>query len=174
MTTVEKLKDEPAEALFDELGDARVGMLGVEGSHQHMQPMTHHLDRAEGALYFITSLETDLVRAVGTGATAHYCLIGADQEFYACMKGPIEQIEDQAKLDEVWSVFAAAWFEKGRSDPNVCLLRVMLHEASVWATGDNPVSIGWELAKSLMGSEDQPDIGTHIIIDFTTRMGRAA
>ncbi|MGO4851473.1 pyridoxamine 5'-phosphate oxidase family protein [Phaeovulum sp. W22_SRMD_FR3] len=168
MSTADKLILDPIKTAFDQLDAVRVGMLGVEGAHHHMQPMTHHLDREEGALYFIASRDTDLIRDVGLGATAHYCLVGKEQDFHACFKGPLEQIEDEQRLNKIWSPFAAVWFDKGREDPKVCLLRLMLHDAEVWASDDNAVSVGWEMAKALLGAEDRPEIGAHRTIDFRT------
>jgi general stress protein 26 len=68
MNMTKKVKADGRATLFDVLDTQRVGMLGVVGSNQNMQPMTHHADANAGALWFVTSKDTDLVRAVGTGA----------------------------------------------------------------------------------------------------------
>jgi hypothetical protein len=54
MANEEKLTSNPAAALFDALDDVRTGMLGIHGSEQHLQPMTHFGDRGlgkRGAVY---------------------------------------------------------------------------------------------------------------------------
>ncbi|WP_226783132.1 pyridoxamine 5'-phosphate oxidase family protein [Oceaniglobus trochenteri] len=153
-------------ALFDTLNDVQAGMLGVEGSGQHMQPMTHHFDSDTATLWFITSLKTDLVRATGMGATAHFTVTGSDQRTWACMSGPLSQSEDASKLDEIWSVVAASWFDKGRDDPDICLLQMPLHEAALWTSTGNPLVFGLEVARANMSEDKKPDVGEHVVINF--------
>ena len=106
MDMLEKVRADARTALFDAMTEVRAGMLGVEGSGQHMQPMTHFLDEDTAELWFITASDTDLVRAVGQGARAHYCVISKDQTLHACLSGTIVQSQDTDKLDALWSPVA--------------------------------------------------------------------
>jgi general stress protein 26 len=159
---------EARDTLFDTMSDVRAGMLGVQGSDQHMQPMTHHLDRDTGEVWFITSRASDLVRALGSGATAHFTITGQDHRTWACMSGPLVKSDDAAKLDEIWSVVAAAWFDKGREDPDICLLQLTLSSAALWTATGNPLVFGLEVARANMTEDKKPDLGSHVIIDFST------
>ncbi|WP_108484525.1 pyridoxamine 5'-phosphate oxidase family protein [Oceaniglobus ichthyenteri] len=159
---------EARDTLFEMMDDVRAGMLGVSESGQHMQPMTHFFDRDTATLWFITSKQTDLVRAVGMGATAHFTVTGEDHKAWTCMSGPISQSADRAKLDELWSVVSAAWFDEGREDPDVCLLQMPLREAALWTATGNPLMFGMEIAKANMTEDKKPDIGDHVIINFQT------
>lgn len=143
-------------------------MLGVIGSGQHLQPMSPYPDRDAGIVWFITSRQTDLARAVGLGATAHFAFTGKNDDYYACMRGPIAQVEDEAKIDEIWNAVAAAWFEEGREDHDVCLLRLTLSDASVWATSNNPITFGFEIARANM-SHDRAHLGAHRTIEWRAR-----
>lgn len=166
MSKRDELQNAPRKAVFDVMDDTRVGMLGVEGSGQHMQPMTHFPDRDTGEIWFITSIETDLVRAVGQGARAHYCVVSKDQDFYACLAGTLEQAHNSAKLDDLWSPMVAAWFEGGREDPKVSLLRLVLSDGALWATTESTVKLGIEIARANLSSGHKPDIGDHMEIRF--------
>ena len=97
MNLRQEVRDDPSNALFDVLDNYQVGMLGIVDSEQHMQPMTHHFERDKALLWFIGSKHTDLVRAVGVGARAHYCLMVPDRNFYACLSGSLDQSEDSEK-----------------------------------------------------------------------------
>ena len=55
-------------ALFDALDDERTGMLGLEGSSDHSQPMTHFFDPDSRTLWFVTANDTDLAQQVSGGA----------------------------------------------------------------------------------------------------------
>lgn len=149
--------------LFDQLGQVKAGMLGVEGSGQHLQPMTPHVERDTGIIWFLTSRDTDLVKATGMGATAHFTFIGKDHDYYACMSGALSQEEDEDKIDEIWSAVAAAWFDGGREDHAVTLLKFTLREAAIWSSSSNPLKFAFEIARANV-SEDTPDLGTHKIV----------
>lgn len=165
MADLDKSKTNPEEQLFDHLGGLRAGMLGVEGAGQHMQPMSHFLDREGRALWFITSAETDLVRAVGQGATAKFTVTSEDQDYFACLMGTLTQSQDSAKLDELWSPAAAAWFEQGRDDPRVTLLHMPLREAAIWASTGSALKFGLQIAKAQVTGET-PDVGEHVVLNF--------
>lgn len=166
MNTMEKLRADARSTLFEKLDENRVGMLGVVDSDQHMQPMTHYADPETAELWFITSTDTDLVRAVGMGARAHHCVMTSDGEFYACLSGTLEQSEDREKLDEIWSSVASAWFDEGREDPEVTLLRFAPQEAAVWASTDSSVVFGLEIVRANLDTDHKPDVGEHLIIRF--------
>lgn len=165
MADTDRTETDARGQLFDQLDTVRAGMLGVEGSGQHMQPMTHYVDRDQGEVWFITSRETDLVRAIGQGNTAHFCVQSTSQDYYACLSGPIRQSRDEAKLDEIWSAVAAAFFEDGRDDSNICLLRMPLREAAIWSSTGNPVVFGLEVLRANMG-DSTAQTGTHKVINF--------
>lgn len=166
MSVLKQLKNDPAHLVWEQLDDVRAGMLGVSGSGQHMQPMTHFIDRAAGKIWFITSDETDLAEALSPSGTAHYCLVSKSQDFYACLKGTLSKTDDEAKLDELWASVAAAWFDEGKRDPHVCLLEFDLEEAALWASTGNPLVFGLEIARANMTAEHKPDLGEHTVITF--------
>ena len=166
MNMTRKIETDAQGTLFEVLDEQRVGMLGVSGSGQHMQPMTHFADPDACALWFVTSRDTDLVRAVGQGAQAHHCVMKSDGTLYACLAGTLEQSSDSAKLDELWSAVTAAWFEEGREDPDVVLLRFSLRDAGVWTATDSGIVFGLEIARANMSAERQPDVGEHTVVRF--------
>lgn len=166
MTMRDTLRETPQKAVYAALADLRAGMLGVEGSGQHMQPMTHFVDEAAGEIWFITSASSDLVRAVGLGGQAHYCIITPDQTTHACLMGPLEQVSSREKLDEIWSPAVAAWFKEGKDDPEICLLRLTLNTAAVWASTSSAVVFAVEMARSAMSESHLPDVGDHRIVTF--------
>lgn len=166
MADTDRTAHDATRQLFDHMDEVKAGMLGVAGSGQHMQPMAHHVDRDARMLWFITASDTDLVRAAGAGAVAHHCVIGKNHDFYACLKGRIAVSADEAKLDEIWNAVAAAWFEGGRGDDRITLLRMDLTEASVWSNTSSSMVFAYEIARANLSASHKPDIGEHRIIDL--------
>ena len=153
--------------LWSQLEAVPTGLLWVPGSGQHPQPMSHFTDSDNGSLWFITSSDTDLFEAVGTGTEAAFTLQSVGNDYHASLKGMLVPFEDGTKLDEYWSFSAAAWFEMGRDDPKVRLLRFVPGEAAVWASEKNSVILGIKLMRAAMsGSGKMPDVSNHHVLDL--------
>lgn len=159
--------DNPRQALFDALGDLRAGMLGIEGSGQHMQPMSHFADRETATLWFVTHRDTDLAKSVGQGARAQFTIQMPGDMVYASMTGPITKSNDTEKLQEIWSPSVGAWFDGGPDSPEVVLLHMPLADAALWKTTANSFKIGAEIARAMMSDSKTPDVGDRVHIDFS-------
>lgn len=166
MSYLDQTRDDPRAALFAAMDDVHAGMLGVEGSGQHMAPMTHFHDPQTAEVWFITAADTDLVRAVGLGGRGRYCVVGKDQTFFACLTGALEQVEDKAKLHQLWSPVTSAWFKDGADDPRVVLLRLTLQDAAIWASTGNTLVFGFEIARANLSEDHTPDVGEHVVVRF--------
>lgn len=160
--------DPDARAQFwDRLGDSRVSMLGVQGSGQHLQPMTHFADPDAGAIWFITSSRTDLAADVAGGAAGQLTYQSPKGDYQASVSGRLEIVRDDAMLDTLWSVPVAAWFEDGREDPTVRLVRFTPEEAAIWASQASRVLVGLKVLRAGMADgADAPDVGVHRVVAF--------
>lgn len=143
--------------LWDEIDEERFGMLGVVG--HHMQPMTMFADKSAGKIWFYSHKTTDLAREAGSGGKAMLCLMSKDQDFQACISGTLTDDYEKAKVDEYWTVHVAAWFPKGKEDPDLTLLRFDAEDAQVWISKRGPLNYGFQLAKA-NATHTLPDVGT--------------
>jgi general stress protein 26 len=133
-------EEQPEQQLWEQLNKARAGMLGIEGSHSHMQPMGHMADKDGAArLWFFTSRSGDLFREMGSGSHAHFCVIGKDQDYHACLMGDLTENRERGKIEQYWSDIVASWF-KGKDDPDIALLEFDLM-AAIWASTRNPLCV---------------------------------
>ncbi len=109
-----------------------LGLVGVEEGHA--QPMTAQLDGDEdaGPIWFFTSTETDLVRAMGPSHRAAAQFASKGHEVFASVEGQLVVDNDRAAIDRLWNRFVAAWFEGGKDDPKLQLLRFEPEHAQVW------------------------------------------
>ncbi|MEI4487087.1 pyridoxamine 5'-phosphate oxidase family protein [Frigidibacter sp. MR17.14] len=160
------LAEDPRGTLFALLKDVPAGMLSIDGSADHPQPMTHVADATHGELWFLTSRQTDLVRAVGQGGRAKFTVIADDQCLHASLAGAIVQSVDAAHLDRLWTTAAAPWFPEGRDDPDLIALRMTLSEAMVWASTTSSLRYGFEMLRGAVDGEHAPDIATQVLIPF--------
>ncbi|WP_134681736.1 pyridoxamine 5'-phosphate oxidase family protein [Paracoccus ravus] len=152
------------QTFWKRLQDINAGMLGT---HERMKlvPMSHYADPDEKALWFITAEGTDLVEEVKGGAKPAIHVVGdAAGKLWARIEGRLELSDDPAKLEEIWNSVASAWFEEGKRDPDLRLLRFGLSEAEIWSTTGG-IGFLYQIAKANL-TGDKPDIGDHFQLRF--------
>lgn len=53
--------------------------------------------------------------------------------------GKADLVDDQARIDKYWNKMMEGWFEKGRQDPAITLIKVTPEEIRYWETKDNKI-----------------------------------
>ncbi|WP_238367063.1 pyridoxamine 5'-phosphate oxidase family protein [Mesobacterium pallidum] len=147
---------------WNRIDKAQAGMLEAGGAE--MTPMSHFADKDEGVLYFITAEGTDVERACHGSAQATHVVADSKAHLYARVEGTLTQEKNESKLDELWSPVAGAWFDKGRDDPKVRLIKFTPKTAEIWAT-DGAAGFMYEIAKANL-TDETPDVGDHGLIVF--------
>ena len=56
---------------------------------------------------------------------------------YLTVFGYAEVIKDRSKLEELWTPIAKAWFNEGKDDPEITVIRVRPVDAYYWDTKNN-------------------------------------
>jgi Pyridoxamine 5'-phosphate oxidase like len=130
-------------------------------------PDTHRTETEPRTQLFdqLSHVRAGMLGVEGSGATAHYCLVGEDTGYFACLRGAIRQSDNSEMLDELWNAVAAAWFT-GRDDPDLLLLEMSLRDGEVWSATDSRFQFGLEIARANLDRDAKPDIGAHAIVRF--------
>jgi general stress protein 26 len=130
-------------------------MLGLAGSEQRAQPMTAQIGGREGRgpIWFFTAKDVDLVRDLGSGGPALLHFASKGHDLFASMEGRLVPDNDRATIDRLWNRFVAAWYEEGRDDPKLQLLRFDPGEAQIWLN-ENSLFAGM---KMLLGADPKAD-----------------
>jgi general stress protein 26 len=141
--------------LWKSLKSDRTLMLGLAGADRALaQPMTAQLEEAErGPIWTFTSKDTDLAQTVGAGHEAVAYFASKGHDLFAAIEGRLGPDNDPATIDRLWSPFVEAWFEGGKSDPKLLLLRFDPREAQIWLN-EHSLFAG---VKLLMGSDPKKD-----------------
>lgn len=147
---------------WERAGDATAGMLSAEGAPP--RPMAHTAGAEDKALWFITAEGTDIEQAAAAGKPGQFVLACAKARLYAVVTGEMRIETSREKLDEIWSPMAAAWFEDGREDDDVRLVRFTPRTGEVWTTDGAAKSL-YEMAKANM-TDEMPEIGAHAKVVF--------
>jgi general stress protein 26 len=114
------------------LGKDRTVMLGATGVAP--RPMTALAEDDRAPLWFFTASDTQLAESLegSRGHAAMATFVAKDHDLFATLGGHVVIDNDRAVIDRLWNPFVAAWFEKGKDDPKLRLLRMDSAEAHVW------------------------------------------
>ena len=116
-------------------------MLGLVGvAEGHTRPMTAQLDGDQGPIWFFTSSDTALADRVGRRARAIATFTSKGHDLFASVHGRLSVDEDRAVIDRLWNRFVAAWFEGGKDDPKLRLLRLDPDDAEIWLDASSRIS----------------------------------
>ena len=155
------LDDNGALSFFAAVSYSIAVSVGIFGFWSYLMRFMPHV-RTAGARRWLY-----LAMALGSGAQAGFTYQSKKGDYHASLKGLLEPLKDEAKLDELWSIPVGAWFEQGREDPKVTLLRFTPREAAIWASEGNPVLVGLRMINAAMRDDvSEPDVGVHHVIEF--------
>ncbi|GAA4858523.1 pyridoxamine 5'-phosphate oxidase family protein [Luteimonas vadosa] len=107
------------------------------------RPMTPLGDDFEGVFWFATETDNPAAEDIRARPAVHVGLMHEGDNHYVSASGRAEVVTDRAQIERLWSPALDVFFKGGKYDPNVCLLRVDVDEASYW---DGPGNLLTKLA----------------------------
>lgn len=118
------------------------------------QPMTVQLEGDEGGpLWIFTAKDTDLAKDLGGGRRSLIHFASKGHDLFACIHGELTPDNDPEMIDRLWNPFVAAWFEGGKTDPKLQLLRFDSENAHIWLN-ENSMFAG---VRMLLGRDPKKD-----------------
>jgi len=150
---IEKIKH-----LVDEIDIGMFSSFKSGSIYPYTIPMSRQEVDEEGNIWFIFSSESEthtnlLANNKVTLAFAHV----QDYKFLS-LNGVAEISRDPQRIEKYWSKFNEAWFEKGKEDPTIRVLKVIPHEAHYWDNKTNKLVTFLQIAASAITGKDM-DIG---------------
>ena len=116
-------------------------MLGLDGVEDgHTRPMTAQVEGDRGPIWFFTSRDTALVQKLGTGNRAIGTFASKGHDLFATVHGRLSLDNDRDVIDRLWNRYVAAWYEGGKDDPKLALLRLDAERAEIWLDASSLVA----------------------------------
>lgn len=88
----------------------------------------------EGNLWFISNVESDKNEEIKNDDKVQLIYAKGRDSHFLSISGKAFIVKDQEKIDEVWNMFAKAWFKDGKKDPNVSLIKIIPSDVYYWDT----------------------------------------
>ena len=122
----------------------------------HSRPLAVLDTPFEGSLWFFTAHPSPKTDDIATTPAVNVAL--SDGKSYLSIAGTASVNHDETRIDQLWNPFVEAWFENGREDPSVALLRIDATSAEYWSVDKPGIVRAFEVAKALI-TKQQPDVG---------------
>jgi general stress protein 26 len=150
MTTPRELKARFWKALKSD----RTVMLGLDGVEDgHARPMTAMFEHEHGPIWFFTAKDNAIVQKLPRGSRSIATFAAKGHDLFATLHGNVAIEADRAVLERLWNPFIAAWFEGGKDDPKLALLRFDAERAEIWLN-ENSFFAG---VKLLLGADPKQE-----------------
>lgn len=138
--------------------DMTVMLAAHDLEENHARPMTAQLDEEGGsshAVWFFTADENDIAEALSETGTMRgtFTFASKGHDIFATVHGDMTIDNDRAVIDRLWNAHVAAWYEKGKDDPKLRLLRFNPDDAEIWENGSSLVAG----VKALLGVDPKKD-----------------
>ncbi len=115
--------------MWKAMADSPFLMIGLNSSDDHSEPMTAQLDEDANGEFWIFTTKTNRI-AKGGAAMAQFS--SKDHKLFACISGTLKVENDPKTIDKYWSKQVASWYELGKDDPSLCLMKFELKDAEIW------------------------------------------
>lgn len=158
-------RDDEIKKIAELASKARVGILTTTDSDKHLvsRPLAMQEIEFDGTLWFFTQDPSPKLDDIAKHDEVNVSFDSG--KGWVSIAGTASVSHDQQKIDELWNKRAEAWFEQGREDPSVALLKVDAHTAEYWATDDPKPVILLKVAKAAV-TGGQPDVGENRTVDL--------
>lgn len=91
-----------------------------------------------GIIWFFTKRSSPKVDQIDHNhSQVNLAFANVDDANYVSVSGTAKELDDRAKIDELWNAQAKAWFPEGKDDPELTLLRVRIDMAEYWNATDS-------------------------------------
>lgn len=162
-------KQEQIDKIQDVIKDVKYAMMSTTNDKGdiHAWPMTtSEASVAAKEIWFIGDKTSDVVKDIQSNSKIGLSYATQDEKDYVSVSANAELSDDADKLDELWSPVYNAFFEQGKEDPNVQLIKVVPHGVECWLSGSSTVNMFKMAAAALQDGKTAEDMGEHFSVSL--------
>lgn len=133
------------------------------GGDLHSRPLQVQEAEFDGDLWFFTPHPSEKTEEMATHPQVNAAF--ESSKGYLSIAGRASVVTDDAKIDELWNKGVEAWFEGGRNDPSVALLKIEADSAEYWSLDDPKAVRLFKIARAAVGG-GTPDVGENKTVEL--------
>ena len=133
--------------------DMSVAMLTTFNDAEGMlmsRPMSPQEVCEQGAIWFLTDPSSNKVKHL---QVMNLGFSNESDSTYVSISGHGEIVDDRARIESLWTVFAKPWFPKGVDSSNLALLKFVPHSAEYWDAPNSKMVCMLAMAASIVAAK---------------------
>jgi general stress protein 26 len=127
-----------------------------DGDKLRGRPMSAYLEREDNAIYFLTDARRHKDEEIARNPQINLSFADAGSQKYVSVSGTAVISNDRAKIKQVFSTPAKAWWDSAE-DPNIRVLKITPEDAEFWDSPGTLTSYVKMTAAAITGA--RPDLG---------------
>ena len=125
-------KRDQLRGLMKDIDIAMFTTLGENGFPVSRPLSTQEAEFDGRLLWFFVRKNSAKVKEIQRYPRVNVAYSSKEKNVYLSVAGTADIVDDQAKIDEFWNDAMKAFFARGRTDPNLVLVRVTVHTVEFW------------------------------------------
>lgn len=121
------------------------------------RPMSEQLVDEEGNIWFLSRKDSEKNAEIAQDPLVQLLFQADKHSGFVSIYGIAELIDDQQKIDEFWQPMFKVWFEKGKNDPEIGLIKVGPTQGYYWDTKNGQAVAFLKIAASLVTGKAMDD-----------------
>jgi general stress protein 26 len=147
--------------LMDKIGFCMLATL--DGEWIRSRPMSAYVCREEHGIYFLTDVESAKDEDIAARPQVNLAFADTSGQTYVSLTGEAVVSNDRAKIRELFSTPAKAWWNDAE-DPSIRVLKITPHDAQYW---DSPGTVrSYIKMAAAVVSDARPDLGDNQKVDM--------
>ena len=129
-------------------------------------PLSIAQELENGKIWFIGDRKSETIKDLEKNPQVNLSYTSSDQKDFVSINGTAKLVNDKAKLDELWSPIYAAFYEKGKEDPNVQVLCIECNGAQYWLSGNTVVDMFKMVSAAVQEGKTAENLGENHSVTF--------
>jgi len=150
---IDKLKE-----LVDKIDIGMMCSYPVEGDYVYAVPMSRQEVDEEGNIWFLFSSESNTYANLQHSDKVSIMFSHVGDYNFLSVNGTATISKDKERIEKYWNKFVEAWFEKGKEDPRIRIMKVAVDDARYWDNKTNKLVTFFKLVSSVVSGQKM-DIG---------------
>lgn len=121
------------------------------------RPMSEQLVDDDGSIWFLSRKDSGKNAEIAQDPFVQLLFQADKHTGYISIYGIATTIDDQKKIDELWQPMFKVWFEKGKNDPMISLIKVEPTQGYYWDTKHGKAVAFFKIAVSLVTGKAMDD-----------------
>ena len=129
---IDKLKD-----LVNSIDVAMMISYPKNSAYPYMTPMSRQEIDDEGNIWYMISADSETYKNIQADNKVSLSFGDPGSYTFLSIDGVCESSRDKDRIEKYWNKFVEVYFEKGKEDPSIRVLKVTPHDTHYWDTKTN-------------------------------------